>query len=66
MWWLFRIVENKYVDDSTKEFKSKIVDWGLSHTTLEEVFMKVNYIRLKYIYLIFMIKVTHKKPQYEE
>ena len=40
-------MENKYIDDNTEEFKSKIVDWGLSHTTLEEVFMKVNCIELE-------------------
>jgi len=45
----FKIVENKYIDADFTEFKEKVKDWGLSHTTLEEVFMTV----------------TKKKPQYE-
>ena len=39
----FKIMENE-VDENDKEindFKKSIKDWGLSHTTLEEVFMKV-------------------------
>lgn len=36
-----RIMENKSTNAEDLKFKSKIKDWGLSHTTLEEVFMKV-------------------------
>jgi hypothetical protein len=34
-------MENKDTSEEALKFKSKIKDWGLSHTTLEEVFMKV-------------------------
>jgi len=34
-------MENKTVTPEAIQFKAKVKDWGLSHTTLEEVFMKV-------------------------
>ena len=34
-------MENKIKTTDAQHFKGKIKDWGLSHTTLEEVFMKV-------------------------
>ena len=39
----FKIMENEEIENEKecKEFKESIKDWGLSHTTLEEVFMKV-------------------------
>jgi ABC-type multidrug transport system ATPase subunit len=44
----FKIMESKYIDDDVVEFKNKIKDWGLSHSTLEEVFMKVTNKRLQH------------------
>ena len=41
-----RIIEDKEnYDKDILNFKSKIYDWGLSHSTLEEVFMKVKFIK---------------------
>jgi len=38
----FMIIENKDDEDAqSKRLKALVSDWGLSHTTLEEVFMKV-------------------------
>ena len=37
----FRIIENKVNDEKAVYFRSLIKDWGLSNSTLEEVFMKV-------------------------
>lgn len=41
----FKIMENDddhdFEGNEISEFKKEIKDWGLSHTTLEEVFMKV-------------------------
>jgi len=39
----FKIMENDEIDEEQecREFKRSVKDWGLSHTTLEEVFMKV-------------------------
>jgi hypothetical protein len=37
----FKILENKDHDEQAKTLKKIVADWGLSHTTLEEVFMKV-------------------------
>ena len=36
-------MENDEIDEEQecREFKRSVKDWGLSHTTLEEVFMKV-------------------------
>jgi len=34
--------DDEYLSETEKNFKRKIKDWGLSHTTLEEVFMKVS------------------------
>jgi len=36
--------EEEKLDAGDRELKKKIKDWGLSHTTLEEVFMKVLWI----------------------
>lgn len=36
-----RIMESKVVEHKYVKFKSSIKDWGLSHATLEEVFMKL-------------------------
>lgn len=38
---LFEVLEKEQLDSNQKELKSMIKDWGLSHATLEEVFMKV-------------------------
>jgi len=37
----FRIIENKDDDEDSQELRRIVSDWGLSQTTLEEVFMKV-------------------------
>ena len=37
-----RIIEDERDTDEKREFKKRIKDWGLRHSTLEEVFMKVN------------------------
>ncbi len=34
-------MESKISTPEALRFRAKIKDWGLSHTTLEEVFMKV-------------------------
>jgi hypothetical protein len=34
-------MENKLQDETSLKLKSMIKDWGLSHATLEEVFMKI-------------------------
>lgn len=36
-----RIMENKISTTEAVQFKVRVKDWGLSNTTLEEVFMKV-------------------------
>jgi len=38
----FRVIEDKDKDEASVRMKELIHDWGLSNTTLEEVFMKVN------------------------
>ncbi len=45
--------EEEKLDENDRELKKKIKDWGLSHTTLEEVFMKVIFLSnnlLKYFF----------------
>lgn len=42
----FKIMEKEGIEENeeslkTKQFKMHVKEWGLSHTTLEEVFMKV-------------------------
>lgn len=41
----FKILENKDHDEQAKTLKRIVADWGLSHTTLEEVFMKVIFMK---------------------
>lgn len=36
-----RIMEGKQNDGEATDFRNHIKDWGLSNTTLEEVFMRV-------------------------
>jgi len=36
------VIEDKDKDEASARLKELIHDWGLSNTTLEEVFMKVN------------------------
>lgn len=38
---LFEVLEGNKLDEQKMELKKCIKDWGLSHATLEEVFMKV-------------------------
>ena len=46
---MLRVIENKDKDEVSNKLRQLTHDWGLSNTTLEEVFMKVNYIlRAKY------------------
>ena len=37
----FKIMEGDIKNEKSEEFKSYIRDWGISHSTLEEVFMKI-------------------------
>ena len=37
----FKIMEGDIKNEKFEEFKSYIRDWGISHSTLEEVFMKI-------------------------
>jgi hypothetical protein len=49
-------MENKSTNEDDLKFKSKIKDWGLSHTTLEEVFMKVKDEELYYVLIAFRLR----------
>jgi hypothetical protein len=44
----FKIMEEEYSDKKSDKFKSYIRDWGISHSTLEEVFMKITKKNSKY------------------
>ena len=37
----FKIMEGDIKNEKSEEFKSYIRDWGINHSTLEEVFMKI-------------------------
>ncbi len=37
----FKIIEMKVNDERAVKFREILKDWGLSHVTLEEVFMKI-------------------------
>lgn len=50
-------MENKSTNADDLKFKAKIKDWGLSHTTLEEVFMKVKDEEFYYILIAFRLRV---------
>lgn len=39
----FKIMENKITTTEALQFKGRVKDWGLSNTTLEEVFMKITH-----------------------
>ena len=37
----FKVMEDKMTEQKIQNFKGLIRDWGLSHATLEDVFMKI-------------------------
>lgn len=51
-------MENKVTTSEALQFKAKVKDWGLSHTTLEEVFMKVRNVFYLFVNFVFRLQAA--------